>query len=250
MLISNYIMHLIDLNKRMKRAFLGTIFLLIYSGFSLASGVLPETSVLIINEEKKGGSINVKNTEKFPVLLYTKVTDLSDDKSPRLIATLPVSRLEPGQTQRVRFILDSSAKLDREHIKRVFFEGVAEQSSDSSQVSVTVRQDLPVIIIPKGMLSRKDMWNDLKWEVVGKDLKISNSGRQVVRLSPQLHFFPSKSEVPLKKSYILPNETITIEIPKDLILKNQRYVEFSPVTRYGFEAGVQRVELSGNKSLQ
>lgn len=216
-----------------------------FSLASQASGVLPESTVVIINEAQKGGSINVKNTEAVAVLLYTKVVELPDDPAPRLIVTQPVVRLEPGQSQRVRFVLNTAAPLQHEHIKRVYFEGVTERTSDNSQVSVGIRQDLPVIIVPKGVEAKRDMWADLNWSVSANNLKVVNSGHHVVRLTPQITLLPAGSELSLHKSYILPGETLVIPAPMGLRLGNQQQVAFSPVTRYGFDVGVQKALLSG-----
>ncbi len=217
----------------------------IFATQSHASGVLPESSAVIIDEAQKGGSINVKNTEKVPVLLYTRIVELPDDPTPRLIVTQPVARLEPGQSQRVRFVLNSNTPLQSEHIKRVYFEGVTERTTDNSQVSVSVRQDLPVIIVPKGLSAKRDMWSDLDWSVSANRLKVTNTGRHVVRLTPQVKLQPAGNMLSLNKSYILPGETLVVTAPASPRLSSQQQVEFSPVTRYGFGVGVQTAPLSG-----
>lgn len=210
---------------------------------SFASGVLPESPTLIINEAQNGGSINVKNTENVPVLLYSKVVDLPDDPTPRLIVTQPVARLEPGESQRVRFVLNKAGPLQHEHIKRVWFEGVAEKTSDGGAVAMTVRQDLPVIITPKGLLHKRDMWTDLSWSATADTLTVNNTGKQVVRLSPGLNLLPGRIVLALEKSYILPGESLTVTIPAGSRLSSQQKVEFSPVTRYGFDVGLQQAVL-------
>lgn len=215
--------------------------LAMFATSSRASGVLPESSAVIINEAQHGGSINVKNTENVAVLLYSKIVELPDDLSPRLIVTQPVARLEPGQSQRVRFVLNTDAPLQSEHIKRVYFEGVTEQTTDNSQVSVSIRQDLPVIIVPKGLSTNREMWSELKWSVDSNGLKVSNTGRHVVRLAPQIKLLPAGNTLSLRKSYILPGETLRVSTR----LHGQHQVEFSPVTRYGFAVGLQQAELSG-----
>lgn len=217
----------------------------IFSTQSHASGVLPESSAVIIDEAQKGGSINVKNTEKVPVLLYTRIVELPDDPTPRLIVTQPVARLEPGQSQRVRFVLNTDTPLQSEHIKRIYFEGVTERTTDNSQVSVSVRQDLPVIIVPKGLSAKRDMWTDLDWSVSANSLKVTNTGRHVVRLTPQVKLQPAGNVLSLNKSYILPGETLVVTAPASTRLSSQQQVAFSPVTRYGFGVGVKTAPLSG-----
>jgi P pilus assembly chaperone PapD len=176
--------------------------------------------------------------------LYTRIVELPDDPTPRLIVTQPVARLEPGQSQRVRFVLNTDTPLQSEHIKRVYFEGVTERTTDNSQVSVSVRQDLPVIIIPKGLSAKRDMWTDLDWSVSANSLKVTNTGRHVVRLTPQVKLQPAGNVLSLNKSYILPGETLMVAAPASTRLSSQQQVAFSPVTRYGFSVGVQTALLS------
>ncbi len=64
-----------------------------------AEGMVPETSLLIIDEATHSGTINVKNTDSHPSLLYTNVVDLPDDTGLKLIATQPVVRLELGKVR-------------------------------------------------------------------------------------------------------------------------------------------------------
>lgn len=76
----------------------------------LAAGMVPDTSLLLINEEEQGGSMDVKNTDADAQLLYTKIVNLPDDPQPGLIVTQPVTRVDAGKTQRVRFVLKNSAE--------------------------------------------------------------------------------------------------------------------------------------------
>jgi len=222
-----------------------TLILLSAMPFCHASGVRPETATVIIDEAERGGSINVTNTESLPVLLQTRIRDLPDDKGPTLIVTQPVTRLEPGQTQRVRFVMNSDTPLKVEHIKRVSFEGVAEKRGNSSQVRLGVRQDLPVIIVPAGQKRvRSDLWTDLKWSVAGDHLRVRNGGKSVIRLSPGVKV--GSIPVTLKKSYILPGETLNAALPPGKRLAPNVKVSFSPVTRYGFSVGKQTAPLDVN----
>ncbi len=68
--------------------------------------------------------MNVKNTDSNPALLYTTVVDLPDDNGVKLDVTQPVVRVEAGQQQQLRFIMESTEPLTVEHYKRVTFEGI------------------------------------------------------------------------------------------------------------------------------
>ena len=92
--------------------------LLILTTRAYASGMVPETSVLLVDEQKGEVSMNLTNSDSHPSLLYTKVVDLADsDKSIRLIVTQPVVRVEQGDTQKIRFILQTSKPLQHEEFK-------------------------------------------------------------------------------------------------------------------------------------
>ncbi|MCV5706831.1 fimbria/pilus periplasmic chaperone, partial [Escherichia coli] len=97
-------------------------------------------------DEKRGeASINIKNTDDHPSLLYTTIVDLPEsNKSIRLIPTQPVIRVEAGQVQQVRFLLQATVPLQSEELKRVTFEGIPPKDDKSSRVTVSIRQDLPV----------------------------------------------------------------------------------------------------------
>lgn len=44
-----------------------------------AAGMVPETTLLVIEESTHSGTMNVKNTDTFPALIYTIIVDLPDD---------------------------------------------------------------------------------------------------------------------------------------------------------------------------
>lgn len=59
--------------------------------------MVPETSILLVDAQKGEASMNVTNTDSFPVLLYSNIVELPDgDKSVRLIVSQPVVRVEAG----------------------------------------------------------------------------------------------------------------------------------------------------------
>lgn len=86
--------------------------------------MVPETTLLVIDESTHSGVMNIKNTDSSPALLYTTIVDLPDDTGVTLNVTQPVVRVEPGQQQQLRFIMESQQPLTVEHFKRVLFEGI------------------------------------------------------------------------------------------------------------------------------
>lgn len=139
----------------------GAAALLFVSAHSQASGMVPETSVVIVEESDGEGAINIKNTDAFPVLLLTTLKDIAEDSESMLVVTPPAARVEPGKNQRVRFILTAKTPLKTERLKRVTFEGVPPQQKGKNEVRMTVRQNLPVIIRPAGLEKDLAPWKRL-----------------------------------------------------------------------------------------
>ncbi|WP_284702427.1 fimbria/pilus chaperone family protein [Enterobacter kobei] len=149
-----------------------------------AEGMVPETSLLIIDEATHSGTINVKNTDSHPSLLYTNVVDLPDDTGLKLIATQPVVRLEPGQTQQLRFILQNKQPLDVEHYKRVTFDGIPPKNDDKKiKIGINIRQDIPVLIRPASLGVVTDAWKFLKWSSNGASVTVKNPREVAIKWS-------------------------------------------------------------------
>jgi len=198
-----------------------------------AMGLVPETSMLFIKESDKGGSMNLKNSDESPQLLYTSITQIPGEKGFHLIATQPVARVEGGQTQHVRFVLQTDAPLTVEHMGRVIFEGIPQKIRGKNAVGFNVRQDLPIIIHPSSLPEVQDAWTLLTWKVIGNNVTLQNTSPYVVRFQPQAMTLPSKTIVKMPRSYILPGQSITIDVNKGLAGDNQ--VTFAPISRYGVQ---------------
>lgn len=198
-----------------------------------ASGMLPETSVVIVNEADGEASMNVKNTDANATLLYTSIQNLPEDKENLLVVTPPVARVEPDETQLVRFILQSKEPLKTQRFKRVIFEGIPQQSKDGGvKVTMNVRQNLPVIIHPKGLAPNREPWKLLTWSVRNGNLVARNDSAYVVRLAQTVTLLPAKTELDLGKTYFLPGETISVAVPAAGAASTT--VRLAPATVYGF----------------
>jgi len=204
-----------------------------HSMVSLAAGMVPEASLLIINEADEGGSINIKNTDPKAALLYTNVVDLADDKGIHLMVTQPVVRVEAGQTQHLRFIMKADAPLTVEHLKRVTFEGIPQKMPGKNKVGFNIRQDIPVLIHPASLPVVKDAWTLLNWSASGSQITVKNPSPYVVRLASQVELLPSHVRAELSKTYILPGETLTAKIEKGVAGNSQ--IKFTPASRYGIQ---------------
>lgn len=198
-----------------------------------ATGMVPETSLLFVNEANQGASMNLKNSEPKAQLLYTSVTDVPGDTGTHLIVTQPVVRVEGGQTQAVRFVLQTDAPLKVEHMKRVVFEGIPQKTPGSHKIGINIRQDLPVLIHPAGLAEVQDAWRLLTWKAQGNTVTLSNTSPYVVRFQPAAVLMPSNTLVKLPHAYILPGQVITVDAGKNMAGNNK--VQFSPLSRYGVQ---------------
>ena len=128
----------------------------------LADGMVPDTSVVIVNEADGEASVSVTNTDSKLALLHVTLEDIPEDPAPLLFVTPPLTRVEPSKSQLIRFILQSPTPLTTQRLKRVIFEGMpqgrAAGQAGHARVGVTVRQNLPVILHPKGLAPNRTPW--------------------------------------------------------------------------------------------
>lgn len=218
---------------------------LLAANLAHASGMLPETSVVIVNEADGEGVINVKNTDPTPSLLYTAIEDIPEDTADLIVASPPVARVESGQSQLVRFILQSDKPLETERMKRVTFEGIPQKHEGASQVKVVIRQNLPLIIRPKHLAPDRQPWLHLQWSVTGEQLSVSNPSPYIVRLAQAVRVLPADREAALPKAYILPGEKITLTSDRSTA-SGALKVRLLPSTAYGYAAG--SVEMPVNQT--
>lgn len=212
----------------------GAAALLLASAVSHASGVIPETSVVVVEQSDGEGDISVKNSDTFPVLLLTNLQDVPGDTGASLVITPPAARLDAGKTQRVRFLLTDKTPLKTEHLKRVTFEGVPPQVKNESVVRMTVRQNLPVIIRPAGLARDEAPWKHLVWKQAGNILTVSNPSPYVVRLGQGVQTLPDHTHWILATPYVLPGQTLTLSMNGAKKAGNANQVRISPATTWGY----------------
>ncbi|MFP2768849.1 fimbria/pilus chaperone family protein [Oceanisphaera sp. KMM 10153] len=200
---------------------------------ALATGMQPETSVVILDEGQGEVSINVKNTDDTPSLLYTTIENIPEDQETLVVLTPPVARVEAGETQLVRFLRRGGEPSATQRLKRVIFEGIAQRpdANGRARVGVTVRQNLPLLIHPKGLERHREPWTLLKWRMDGDKLVVVNDSPYVVRLAQELTLKPSGQQALLPRTYVLPGETLPVSA-KDPISATS--VTIAPATVYGY----------------
>ncbi|MFJ3371798.1 fimbria/pilus chaperone family protein [Pseudomonas sp. NPDC086251] len=199
-----------------------------------ADGMVPNTSVVIVNEADGESSVTVTNTDASLALLHITIENIAEDSESLVFVTPPLSRVEASKTQLVRFILQSEKPLLTQRLKRVIFEGIPQGKSATeaghARVGVTVRQNLPLIMHPKGLAPNRTPWTDLQWSLQGDQLTVSNDTPYVVRMAQELHLLPAATAAMLPKTYVLPGERISVAVPKGEVTQ----VRFQPATVYGF----------------
>ena len=216
----------------MKTIFSG-ILLLLFSASSLATGMVPETSLLIIYEQEGGASMDVTNTDMHPGLLYTTLKDVDGDSlKGGVIVTQPVVRVEANKTQRVRFVLNNKTPLQVEHYKRVIFTNIP--TKEKNKVKINFAQDLPVIIHPKDLPIVTDPWKKLDWKITNGKLQVKNDSAYVVRLSPNVTLLPSNIPAMLPQRWILPGQLL-VATSQQTIKPTELQVKISPASRYGHD---------------
>ncbi|WP_422422271.1 fimbria/pilus chaperone family protein [Pseudomonas sp. GZD-222] len=215
-----------------------------------ATGMVPETSVVIIEEGKGEGSINIKNTDNQPALLYTSLENVPEDKEALLVVTPPVARVDSGGSQLVRFVLQSPQPLKTERLKRVIFEGIGRrEKTGGARVAISLRQNLPVIIRPTDLPLERAPWTRLKWSLKNGALQVVNDSPYVVRLAAEVKVQPADLLVDLGKTYVLPGERLSRPLGKTPGAP-QDTVRISPATTYGFSVESYDAQLYPNEVEQ
>lgn len=214
------------------------------SGLSHAAGMLPETSVVVVEQAEGEKAMNVKNTDDHPVLMLTTLQNIKGDDETLLAVTPPAARVEAGKTQRVRFIVVSDKPLKTERLKRVIFEGVPPQAKgETSQLRMTVRQNLPVLIRPAGLAKDPSPWKHLTWQQKGNSITVSNPSAYVVRLGQSVQTLPDNLSWTLPDSFILPGQTLNISPDNNKQAGQASKVRISPATTWGYSVDTYEADL-------
>jgi len=209
---------------------------LVASQSALASGVTLATSVVIVEEGDGEGAMEVKNNENSPMLVYSAVENVPEDPADMVMISPPVARVDPGESQVIRFLLKPGHTFKTERMMRAIFEGIP-QSADGNVVAVSIRHNIPLIIRPKGLAPTTKMWIGLTWhQQADGSLHMRNDGRYVVRMSPSVTLLPSETVASMPRNYILPGETLllTIDANKTTAMTGDTEVRFLPASVYGY----------------
>jgi P pilus assembly chaperone PapD len=174
---------------------------------AVADGMVPETSVILVYEDKGEATVSVRNSDAKPSLLHVTLQDIAEDTEPLLFVTPPVSRVEPGASQLVRFILRNADPLKTQRLKRVLFEGLLPKiklEPGRATVAVNIRQNLPVILHPKGLAPNREPWKGLTWSIIKGELVVANDTPYVVRMGQEVHLLPMMASVRIPTCCLAP----------------------------------------------
>lgn len=206
-----------------------------------AAGMIPETPVVVVDQGLGEATLNVRNSDDQPALLYSAIEHIAEDDEPLLLLNPPVARVEPGQSQQVRFILHSANPLKTERLKRVVLEGIKPvQDASGAHVNLGIRQNIPVILRPANLPVERMPWKRLVWAEAGNQVQVSNPSPYVVRLARSVNLIPSGATLDLGRTYILPGEVLSLPAPSILAT----HVRLFPATTYGFAVGNYDAPLS------
>lgn len=228
-----------------QRAMLALAGAVLVAGAAQATGIQPESTILVVSEKDGEGQIAVQNTDDLPVLLNVVVRDLPGDDGISIFATPAVSRIEARGRQVVRFMLEKpETPLTVQHIKRVSFEGIPGEPLTSSpdtrtRFRINVRHDIPAIISPAGLVQDNEPWKLL---VIhrgdGGSMFLSNPSPFVVRMQPDLRDARGDQDTlqPLERSYLLPHEKVELRPRADRSTQTLTAVRIRPASPWGYGA--------------
>ena len=209
-------------------------FLLCLPLWAHSTGMVPETSVVIVEGSDGEATMNVTNTDNYPMLLTTTLQDIEQDKEKLLLVSPPAIRVDGGKTQKIRFVLMSKTPLKTERLRRVIFNGIPPQNKGKNEVRMSVSQNLPVLIRPAGLARDEAPWKRLSWKVSGNTLLVNNDSPYVVRLAQGVKTLPGNIGLVLPQSYVLPGQHITLPAPAGKSLSGTQQVRISPATTWGY----------------
>ncbi|BBI91263.1 gram-negative pili assembly chaperone domain-containing protein [Serratia symbiotica str. Tucson] len=200
-----------------------------------SAGMTPNTSAVIIEEQNKEGTIEIKNTDAEPMLLYSKIVRLADDDFDGALIPSPAAVLvQPGETQVIRVLLRTNKKMEKEHLARVEFSGIPTQNKGGTRIDFLITQDLPVVIRPRGYTPVNDKWTYLKWKFEAHQLCLTNDTKMVIRIADNIVIEPNNISLNLPKTNALPASNICVKLPADYIPRPGSNVIFSSISEYNY----------------
>ncbi|ERK07706.1 Beta-fimbriae chaperone protein [Serratia fonticola AU-P3(3)] len=219
----------------LRRTLQGSFIVMLFAPFMVsATGMIPDSSVVVLEEADGEVSMNVTNSDDSPMLLTTTIQPISQEQEKLLLVSPPAVRVDGGKTQKVRFLLTTETPLKTERLRRVIFSGIPPQNKGKNEVRMSINQNLPIIIRPAGLKRDDQPWKHLVWKKTNDMLSVSNDSPYVVRLSQAVQTLPDQVMLSLPYSYILPGEQLQLKAPAGKTLATVQQVRISPATTWGY----------------
>ncbi|MDY7577735.1 fimbria/pilus chaperone family protein [Herbaspirillum sp. RTI4] len=194
-----------------------------------ANLVLQSPTVMVEQSEGEGTML-VQNKADSPMLMHVDVVNVPEDQEDLILVAPPITRLDSGDTQLVRFILKDPGTIKTERFKRATFEGIPKSAANSVQIAL--RQNIGLVIRPAGLTPNDTPWKLLKWRNTAQGLSVENPSPYIVRMLEGIKLLPAGTELLLSKNYLLPGEKITL--PSHAPLTDVQKVSFQPASINGF----------------
>lgn len=209
-----------------------------------AEGMIPETSVVIVNEADGEAAIKITNSDPHVALLHVTLQNIPEDPESLLFVTPQLTRVAAGKQQLIRFVLMKKSPLKVQRLKRVIFEGIPPaRSKEGAQIGLGIRQNLPVIIHPRGLARNPAPWTGLTWSIRDGSLQVRNETPYVVRLAQAVHLLPAQTALTLPRSYVLPGDHLVVPLPSGAGAASTA-VRLHPATVYGYAVEAYDAPLS------
>ncbi|MBR8655921.1 fimbria/pilus periplasmic chaperone [Achromobacter sp. Marseille-Q0513] len=187
-----------------------------------------ESTTVILQERDGQTAFNITNEGDRPLLLLTGLDDLGGPPmAGKILIAPPITRIDPGQSQQVNFILKQGPPLRHEVMLKVSFEGITPQTGGSTLI-MPVRQEIAFLIQPAALPPSRTPWQDLKLSLDRDALVLRNPGQHVIRLGRDLRLRPGDTPANLGQAWLMPGETRRVPVKQ-----RPRAVGIVPLSRYG-----------------
>ncbi|MGP1931200.1 MAG: fimbria/pilus chaperone family protein [Arsenophonus sp. ET-YP4-MAG3] len=209
------------------------LFLMFNPLISIANHLKLHTSAVIIEANIGENAFPVKNESSSPIMMLITLESLPEDPEKIVIITPPISRIEPYDTQVVRFLLKNTTNLKSERMARVKFESIpAKGGKVNNRININIAQNIPIIIKPKGLKRDYTPWKHLQWKVINSTLTVHNPSLYVVRFHPRLTLLPSQEIISLPSTYLLPGKNLSVNLP--IQKRTLTAVKLTPASLYNY----------------
>ncbi len=101
-----------------------------------------------------------------------------------------------------------------------------------ASVAVNIRQNLPVILHPKGLPMNREPWKGLVWSMANDELTVRNDTPYVVRMGQEIQLLPMMASAKVPAAYVLPGASHVLTVPD--AARSATSVRLYPATVYGF----------------